>query len=150
MEIHFTEHEDLIRRQTVISAYTQVGNRRVQSRIYVSLDNYRQNYIDSAYQLLKDEVRHRALTEMRSQQHYSNREYDANDENDAREAALTALFGLPARRVEVPLYDLQNGRPVFPLDLNIGAWIENYRYSENSGGRAKMTKDKVNWLKEGF
>jgi len=155
LEIHFTEHEDLMRRQTVISAYTQVGNRRVQSRMYVSLDNYRQNYIDSAYQLLKDEVRQRALTEMRSQQHYSNRDAvrDSDDANDAREAAMTALFGLPARRVDampVPLYDLQNGRPVFPLDLNRGAWIENYRYSENSGGRAKMTKDKVNWLKEGF
>lgn len=148
MEIHFTEHEDLTRRQTVISAYTQVGNRRVQSRMYISLDNYRQNYIDSAYQLLKDEVRQRALTEMRSQQHYSNRDA-VSDPDDAREAALTALFGLPVRRVEVPLYDLQDGRPEFPLNINT-EWIDNYRFASNSGGRARIIKDKVNWLKEGF
>jgi hypothetical protein len=116
--------------------------------MYISLDNYRQNYIGSAYQILKDEVRQRALTEMRSQQHYSNRDAVNDDTRDAREAALTALFGLPARRVEVPLYDLQDGRPLFPLDLIRGS-LENYRFSSNSGGR-RIIKDKVNWLKEGF
>lgn len=69
MTIHFTEHKDFIRRQTVLSAYTIVGNRKIYSRMYISFEN---NYIDSAYHLLKDEVRRRALNEMRVQQAYDN------------------------------------------------------------------------------
>ena len=80
MTIHFTEHEDLIRRRTVLSAYTMVGNRKVCSRMYLSFENYHQNNIDAAYHQLKDEVRRRALNEMRVQQIYDPRHVDVPSE----------------------------------------------------------------------
>jgi hypothetical protein len=51
-------------------AYTKVGDRNIQERAYISFDNYKQGYIDATYQRLKDDVRRRALNEMRVQQCY--------------------------------------------------------------------------------
>lgn len=70
MEIHFVEHQDLEARRTVIAAYTMVGGRKIYSRMIISWENYHQNYIDAAYNMIKDEVRSRALNEMRVQQIY--------------------------------------------------------------------------------
>lgn len=78
MEIHFAECPDLNSGTTVLMAYTMVGPRKIMSKLYISQENYRQNYIDFAYQQLKDEVRRRALSEMRVQQHHEgarNREF---------------------------------------------------------------------------
>ena len=72
MEIHFAEYPDLETRSTVVVAYTMVGERKVCSRMYLSLGNHRKDYIDAAYNMLKDEVRRRALNEMRVQQIYDN------------------------------------------------------------------------------
>lgn len=128
MDIHFTEHEDLETRRTVLSAYTVVGNREIRSRMYISFANYRQNYIDAAYHRLKDEVRQRALIEMRSQQHYEN-------------------ISIPARRIypELISSELVSIQPIHNIDTE---WLANYRFSENKGTR--RIQDKVDWKREGF
>ncbi len=70
MEIHFAEYPDIETRSTVVVAYTMVGERKVCSRMYLAFSDHR--YIDAAYNVLKDEVRRRALNEMRVQQIYDN------------------------------------------------------------------------------
>ena len=64
MEIYFSEHEDLRRGQTVLSAHACVGERTICSKMYVPsgfFDEY-QVRLDSAYHMLKvfiDSLRNR-------------------------------------------------------------------------------------------
>ena len=147
MEIYFAEHPDINSGKTVISAYTQVGNREIRSQIYIDHRNYRQNYIDAAYQRLKDEVRQRALNEMRSQNHHEG----TRTRTDEETAQFTRL-SIPLVRRVYPQLIADNIVSVQPLswpDMPLD-WLVNYTFSENSGGKRKILREKVNWKKEGF
>ena len=94
--------------------------------MYVSFDNYRQNYINAAYHHLKDEVRRRALNEMRVQQIYDTMNIESTIIVGRGTRVLRATWSLEAAE------DLRN-------------WMGSCTSIKNT--QIKNTHD---WKKEGF